>query len=233
MILPIILIAVGTAYTIHVLNRYFEELAHTTDKPVAVEATLTHVALPVFLAGATTFIGFGSLIVSSIDALKMFGVLSALGILFALILSLTLTPALMVLLPLPKAKTIEKHGKSRLAELLAGLGRFVGNRPVPVLVVSLVVVAFFALFTPRVSFETNTINSFKKGSEVRSSSDYLNENFTGITVMTVVVAVDEEGAILDPAVLRAMDGLQQRVDALRVVKGKGSKGIVVGPESPL
>lgn len=228
MVLPIILIAVGTAYTIHVINRYYEELGKTSDKITAIEETVSHVALPVFLAGATTFIGFMSLAVSRIDALKMFGILSALGILFALVLSLTLTPAIMVVLRPPRqAFHRETQGRGRLSKALGNLGSTVVRHPRITVSVSLGLLIFLAIFIPRVKFETNTINSFKKGSEVRTASEYLNENFTGITVMTIIASSQEEGAILEPATLKAVDGLQARLESLRLYKEK-----VIGPENP-
>jgi len=220
MILPIILIAVGTAYTIHVINRFYEDLAYIADKKEAIASTVSHVGVPVILAGATTMIGFGSLAASSIPALRMFGVLSALGILFALTLSLTLTPALLRLLPRPKARPVGARDDSRLAGALAGLGRRVARRPGVIAAVCLALIVGIGAFAPRVSFETNTLNSFKKGSDIRRASEYLNDNFTGITVMTVVVRTDEDGAILEPSVLRAMDGLQSRLETLRVVGEK-------------
>ena len=226
MILPIILIAVGTAYTIHVINRYYEELHHFDDKNDALEEAIAQVALPVFLAGVTTFIGFFSLVASRISALQMFGVLSALGILFALLLSLTFTPAIMSILGRPKtSKKTEQD--SPCATLLGKIGAAVVTHPRKTAGIGLFVVAFFAIFIPRVHFETNTINSFKKGSEVREASMYLNENFSGITVMTIVTNVEEEGGILNPEVLRAMDGLQERLESLRL-----DGEIVVGPEDP-
>ena len=228
MVLPIILIAVGTAYTIHVINRYYEEYGKTQDKKIAIEETISRVALPVFLAGATTFIGFMSLAISRIDALRMFGILSALGILFALVLSLTLTPVLMMVIRAPR-KTIHRspEAKGRLAEILGSLGDFVVRYPKAIVGFSLVLLLFLAVFIPRVKFETNTINSFKKGSEVRTASEYLNENFTGITVMTIITSAGEDGAILEPAVLQAIDGLQARLEQLRMYKNR-----LIGPEDP-
>lgn len=228
MIMPIILIAVGTAYTIHVINRNYEDLGHFADKKEAIQSTVANVALPVFLAGGTTVIGFGSLIASSLSALRMFGLLSAIGIFFAMALSLTFSPAVMCLLPRPRQRTVESQGKSRLGDALAGLGGRVVRHPKVVLGICLAIVAAFGLFIPRVAFESNTINSFKKGSEIRQASEYLNENFTGITVMTIVVRTGEDGAILDPSVLKAIDGLQSRLETLRVAKGK-----VVAPEDEL
>lgn len=226
MILPIILIAVGTAYTIHVINRFYEELTHEKDKKNALEAAVSHVALPVFLAGITTFIGFFSLVASRISALRMFGILSALGILFALLLSLTFTPAVMSLLGKPKSMN-RKTKESRFAGFLGSFGSAVISHPVRTALISGITVLFFTIFIPRVAFETNTVNSFKKGSEIREASTYLNDNFTGITVMTIIAHTDEEGGILDPAVLQAMDGLQTRLESLRL-----SGRDVVGPEDP-
>lgn len=216
MVLPIILIAVGTAYTIHVINRYYEDLLGTVDVRSAVESAVGHVAKPVFLAGATTMIGFASLAVSSLAALRMFGILSALGILFALVLSLTFTPALLALLPRPRERTVEAHDGSRLAGALARAGRFTAARPVPVLVVCLAAVLGIGAFAPGVAFESNTLNSFRRSSEIRRASEYLNENFSGITVMTVIVRIGEDGAVLEPGVLRAMDRLQSRLELLRL-----------------
>jgi len=147
----------------------------------------------------------------------MFGVLSALGILFALALSLTLTPALLRLLPRPKARPVGARDESRLAGVLAGIGRLVARRPGVTAVACLALIVGIGAFAPRVSFETNTLNSFRKGSDIRRASEYLNDNFTGITVMTVVVRTDDDGAILEPSVLRAMDELQTRLEALRVI----------------
>jgi hypothetical protein len=96
----------------------------------------------------------------------------------------------------------------------------VASHPGRTALISGLVVVFFALFIPRVTFETNTINSFKRGSDVREASTYLNDNFTGITVMTIITKVEEEGAILDPAILRAMDGLQSHLETLRVTEGR-------------
>jgi hypothetical protein len=228
MVLPIILIAVGTAYTIHVINRYYEELGKTRDKKTAIEETITHVTLPVFLAGATTFIGFISLALSRIDALRMFGILSALGILFALILSLTLTPALMVIMRPPRRAVHQSTSqKDHLAITLGTLGSAVVHHPKLTIGISLLILTGLSIFIPRVKFETNTINSFKKGSEVRTASEFLNENFTGITVMTIIASTNEEGAILEPATLKAIDGLQARLEQLRLYKNQ-----VIGPEHP-
>lgn len=214
MVLPIILIAVGTAYAIHVINRYNEDLIAAADRGAAIVSTLGHVAVPILFAALTTMVGFGSLAVSSLEALRNYGLLAALGILFALILAITFTPAVLTLLREPKRQAAAR-ADGALGKALDAAGKLVSRKPGMVLAISLAVVALAATGIPRIVFETNTVESFKRGTEIRESSEYFNENFTGITMMTVIVKAPEEGAILDPAILGAMDGLESELSKLR------------------
>jgi len=234
MVLPIILIAVGTAYAIHVINRYYEDLAAIDDKKEAIVSTLEHVSVPILLAALTTMIGFASLAVSSISALRVYGLLAALGIFFALFLAVTFTPALLLLLAKPARKTVESRNGGALVNLLDAVGRLTTRKPRLVLGLCVFIVAVAAVGIPFITFESNTVESFRKNSGIRESSEYLNDNFTGITIMTIVVQAAEDGAILDPAVLLAMDGLQTELETLRF-SGKrllvpGDKGYDEGSE---
>lgn len=228
MVLPIILIAVGTAYAIHVLNRYYEDIAALGDKKKAIVSTMEHVAVPILFAALTTMTGFASLAVSNIDALKVYGLLAALGILFALILAITFTPAMLALLAPPKTRAVVEGKTGKLERALEGLGKAVSGKPGLTLILSLAVVAIAAVGIPRIVFETNTVESFRKDSDIRRDSEYFNDNFTGITIMTVVVRAGEEGAILEPDVLKAMDSLEQSLAVLKfsgkTVLKPGDKG---------
>ncbi|MCP4181129.1 MAG: MMPL family transporter, partial [bacterium] len=153
MILPIILIAVGTAYAIHVLNRYYEELANEEDKKKAIVSAIEHVAVPTILAALTTMIGFASLAISSITALKVYGLLAALGILFALILAVSFTPAILVLLKKPSPKTVENHKGSILSTILDSTGKIISHNPRKVLITCLGIIIIAATGIPKIIFE--------------------------------------------------------------------------------
>ncbi len=226
-VLPIILIAVGTAYTIHVINRSYEDLARIKDKKEALESTLTHVSVAVLLAGVTTIIGFGSLAITNLSSLRDYGLLSALGIFLGLLLSLTFTPSILSLLKVPKLKTLESHKSSLYARAMEGVGNFTTRHYKLMLIAYGVLVVLAAFGATRVRFETNTLLSFRPETQIRRDTEYLNDQFTGITQLAVVVRVEEEGAILEPRVLKAMDGLQQYLEALREVNER-----VVAPGEP-
>jgi predicted RND superfamily exporter protein len=90
--IPIVLLAVGTAYTIHVLNRIDQVRG---DLNQAIIVALTYVAIPVILAALTTIGGFLSFIFGSYLKMIMdFGLYTALGTFIALVLSIFFIPAL-------------------------------------------------------------------------------------------------------------------------------------------
>ncbi len=91
--IPIILLAVGSAYTIHVLNRIKQ--MRDTDRRKALIKAMTYIFMPVILAAITTAIGFMSFIFGAyLEMIRDFGIFTSLGTLFAAFLSLFFTPAL-------------------------------------------------------------------------------------------------------------------------------------------
>jgi hypothetical protein len=89
--IPIVLLAISTAYTIHVLNR-IDQVKNDLNK--AIFEALTYVTIPVILAALTTIGGFLSFIFGSYLKMIMdFGIYTALGTFIALVLSVIFVPA--------------------------------------------------------------------------------------------------------------------------------------------
>jgi len=97
-IIPVILVAVGSAYGIHVVNKYYEDVRSESEKESGLKAMLSEVGVPVFLAGVTTLIGFLSLLSSNLSLIKEFGFFTACGVLFATLIAITFLPAVLSLL---------------------------------------------------------------------------------------------------------------------------------------
>lgn len=109
-VIPVALIAVGSAYGIHVLNHYYHdlklfegELTKEKHAELLIES-LSGVSLAVILAAITTTAGFISLITSPLTPLHTFAVFSSVGVVFSLILSMTFVPALLLLKPVDRMK---------------------------------------------------------------------------------------------------------------------------------
>ncbi|RLD80186.1 MAG: hypothetical protein DRJ07_10770, partial [Bacteroidetes bacterium] len=110
-LIPVILLAVGSAYTIHVLNRINQ--CTEEDRKKALKTALAYIITPVILAAVTTAIGFMSFVFGAyLTMIRDFGIFTALGVFFALILSVFFVPALISAFSMYKSKaSLEKNGK--------------------------------------------------------------------------------------------------------------------------
>ena len=138
-VIPVALIAVGSAYGIHVLTHYYVEVDKLTGnitKEMHEEALLRglkEVWKAVLLAGITTVVGFISLITSPLMPLHSFSIFTAIGVAVALILSVTFIPAILLL---KDPKTISKkrdlkiikRATKKVKEKLERLSSLRGNK---------------------------------------------------------------------------------------------------------
>lgn len=103
---PPILISIGSAYVIHIISQFYYEVSHPDHRSrrQLLEHTIQHVLVPLGLAALTTITGFVALTVTPIPAIQELGWYSSLGVLLIVLLSLTLAPALLAVMPLPETK---------------------------------------------------------------------------------------------------------------------------------
>ena len=106
-VLPVLLLAIGIAYGIHVLNRFNEEITSGQPKREALIAAMSGISVAVLMAGLTTVGGFLSLLTAYLPALASAGLWAAVGIVIAMVLSLVLIPAILSALPSPRPR----HGR--------------------------------------------------------------------------------------------------------------------------
>ncbi len=101
-IVPILIVGLGVDFAIHLLARYRHELADATAGRAGVDAatggSLGTVGPTLALCTAATAIGFLTNLASPVDFLATLGVLAAVGIAAAFVLTLTIVPAARVML---------------------------------------------------------------------------------------------------------------------------------------
>ncbi|HXQ21924.1 MAG TPA: MMPL family transporter, partial [Candidatus Acidoferrales bacterium] len=206
---PVVILAVAAGHAVQILKRYYEEYARLGNSELAVIRSVTTVAPVMLTAGFIAAAGFGSLVAFGVTSVRVFGLLLALGILSALIIEMTFTPACRAMLPAPRGREVmrEKEGwilkaaLERMADLVVG-------RPRAVLVTAVAVVAIF--FAGALSLKVD--NSFKgwfpEGSALRRSDALLNQHLAGTSTLTLLVEGDKEGDIEEPAVLQAMSDVE-------------------------
>jgi predicted RND superfamily exporter protein len=199
-ITPIILLAVGSAYTIHVINR----INVTFDKDR--KKALTYITIPVILAALTTMIGFVSFVFGAyLEIIRDFGVFTALGVIFALLLSVFFVPAVISALSMYKsAKRMESNGKKKHTILndiiLSPLNTLLHKHPKYTLSAwgIIMLISITGIFS--IQREVNMAEYFKKGNSTRVTEDIMQEKFGGSQPVFVVFY----GDIQSPNVLQTM-----------------------------
>jgi hypothetical protein len=182
--LPVLLIALGSAYGIHVLNRimyeeYTSGLNFSTLKKVVME-----VFIPVSMTGVTTIIGFCSFITAKIATITTFGLFAAAGILFSTLISLFFIPASYKLNSFKKKNSNAKRD-DRYFKFLLPLSRFVKNHPKFIIFISVIIFIIFIIWIPRISRKVNFIEYFPKNSVPSISFEIIKNNFGGASPLTV------------------------------------------------
>lgn len=207
-VIPVILIAVGSAYSIHVLSRFNEETAKGKSGRENLAAALHEVGLPVFLAALTTIAGFLSFIFGSyLIMIREFGIFAALGVLFTLILSVTFVPAILALITAKNNRPRETGEKKwRItAALVGGIEKLVMHRPKTVLLTVTLLFILGVAGIPRIDRKVDLIEYFKPHTSIRQAEEFLQKKFGGSGLIQIFV----EGDIQDPAVLREMKKMEE------------------------
>ncbi len=201
-IIPVVLLAVGSAYTIHVLNSInHNKLA---DRKQALLQALGYILVPVILAAVTTAIGFVSFVFGAyLTMIKDFGIFTAVGTLIALILSLFFVPALISGLSMySKKSAIENEDKETILthKILLPLVKVLFKHPKYTLTgwVILLIICIGGIFVIKTS--VNMADYFKQDNPTRISEDVMQKKFGGSLPVFVVF----EGDLQSPEVLKMM-----------------------------
>lgn len=210
-IAPIVLLAVGTAYGIHVLNKYYEEVHKDgrTRREVLI-ATITSMASPTAMASLTTVAGFLALLTSTLSPQREFGVFTGVGVLYAALLALTLIPAVLALLEVP-----QKEKRSVLSQWLQGrtglasLARLVEAIPIIILGVAALISIVWAAGLPRLRVETSPKEYLGKEHPVLQALDVLDRHFGGSLQTAIEIETEMRDGLKEPAVLEKMLALQE------------------------
>lgn len=96
-LIPLI-IGLGVDYSVHLFHNYKIELEKGKTSAEAMKNSVLEIGNAMFLAMLTTVIAFMSFLASTVPALKDFGLLLGIGILYTFILAITLLPALRYIL---------------------------------------------------------------------------------------------------------------------------------------
>lgn len=196
-----IIMTLAVADSIHILTTLFAGMRKGMNRLDAIRYSMRLNFGPVLLTSVTTAIGFLSMNSSDAPPFHDLGNITAIGVMWAFVLSVTLLPALMSVIPVKAQK-----GESTFGIWMDKLGNFVVKKRNMVMATSSLVAILFVSAIPLNVFDDNFVAYFDKSIQFRVDTDYVNENLTGIYQVQYSLDSGEDYGVSRPDFLNKVNG---------------------------
>ncbi len=217
-IVPVFLIAVGTAYCLHICSEYITQARESSSPRAASRATFARMAFPVTLAVLTTILGIGSLVTNRITAIQEFAGFACFGIASLLVIILSFLPAMLAVIPLPKNSKNEASGIDRWIDtLLARIVTLNLRYQKPCLWGIGTVIAVCLVGISLIRVETNPVSFFKTSTPVSQNFHDIYQQMSGSFPMHVVMSGPAEDYFEDPSNVMELARLQTFLSSIEDV----------------
>lgn len=217
--IPVMLIAIGVADGIHLyshLDLYLFE--HPEAKKYdAVKDMVKQMWKPVVMTSVTTAVGFVSLLTSDVYPIKYFGLFTAFGVMMAMVFSLVLIPAAIMVFGLPRRKVHKEKSKEDSGQLAYKFAEGAVKFKALVISVTAVIVVVSVIGINEVWINSSFLDKFEKDSDIVLTDAYINKHFGGTNTINVILDSEEYDKFKDPDVQRLIDKMQSDVESIDVV----------------
>ncbi|MBX3711505.1 MAG: MMPL family transporter [Lysobacter sp.] len=220
MIAVMLTLAIGVADTVHVLSEYMSARNAGREHPDAMRHAFRHVAVACLLTSVTNIAAMLALSITPVVPIKVFAFMCALGVALPFLFTAYMLPLMLDLWAPKKAADFDRTLAGRvlpdvsalLSRMLRHVLPIVERRP------SAFIAAFMAVFVvciygaSQTRIDTDPVGSFAEDSLMKRSVRLVDANMMGAQSMEVYLDLGVENAFHDPAVLHAVEKLQERIE---------------------
>jgi predicted RND superfamily exporter protein len=212
-ILPSFLLAVGVGGSVHVLSLTFQYMRGGEPKNQAVIAAFGHSGLAIVMTSLTTATGLASFAFAKVAPIADLGMFSAIGVLISLILTLTILPCLLSLLPIDKGSQQAGAAHGAVDRLLESIADFSVRRYRMVLVVAALLAVVGAAGIVRVKFSHDALVWLPEDLGIRQATEVIDRELKGSVVLEVLVDTGIENGLYNPEIVQAIDTISKELEA--------------------
>ncbi|HFQ5291464.1 TPA: RND family transporter [Vibrio vulnificus] len=199
---PTLIMTLAVADCVHVIASMRHFMRQGMPKSQAIHRSVTLNFVPIIITSVTTAIGFLMMNMSDSPVLRDFGNLSALGVMIACVLSVSLLPALLNLLPV--RFSAKQTGQSPSSDIMDKLADLVVHRRNVLLPLSIVVIAGSAALIPYNKVNDESVKYFDTSSEFRQAADFMEQRISGMTTMSIAIKTHQSQGIASPEFLAVL-----------------------------
>ncbi|RZB30431.1 MAG: uncharacterized protein SRB1_02711 [Desulfobacteraceae bacterium Eth-SRB1] len=207
-IVPSLIIVIGSTEDVHLLSEYFEGVNLKGSRNLAIAFMISRMGTVVLVTSLTTFLGFLSICINSITILRQFGMAASFGLLVNPVITCLTVPVYLRFFG-PVKKRRETSGYYRFFDRMADkITYLVSARKRTVLLIVLGLSAVIGAFSINVKIDNDIMGLFKKDSAIVKRINEMNQKLPGAQTFFIRIEGGHEGLFKDPKNLAEIAAIQ-------------------------
>ncbi len=194
-LMPCILFVVGMSDVIHITSQFYEKIEEGYSKIDSIRLSLEEVGFATFLTCISTSIAFLTLNTTSIQPIRDFGTYTAIGVVVAYILSITVLPFILIHVKNPdrfKVHVVQLRWDRFLRKLI----KWVFRNPVKI-VVSTAILLIVALFgIGLIEVNNSVLDDLDENDPIKQEFKFFDSNYSGVRGFEMQVEAKNSEGIL-------------------------------------
>ena len=203
----LMLSALTIAHCVHIMSTQKIQMRLGKDRKSAVDESLRVNLQPVFMTAITTAIGFLTMHFSEAPPFRQLGYMMSFGNLVLFFHAVITLPALLVIIP----SKMKKTGYSKAENFMSKLSDFVIKNRKTLFISNGIAIVILSLGITQIKLDDTWTKYFDKRFEIRTHSDFFEENLTGLNTIEYSIPSGEADGINSPEYWEKLDKLAERI----------------------
>ncbi|MCD2332584.1 efflux RND transporter permease subunit [Borreliella americana] len=215
----VLLISIGCANAVHIINEIFKLIKKEQLSKESIKATIKKLKTPILLTSLTTAFGFLSLTTSSINAYKTMGIFMSIGVIISMIISLTVLPGIITLIPFTKKRSFEKENKAnkiffleKLAKLNTQTTKSILKRKYTSSIMVLIILGISVVGLLKIEINFDEKDYFKESTSVKKTLNLMQKEMGGISIFKIEIE-GNPGEFKNAKAMQTLDLITDKLDA--------------------
>lgn len=194
-LMPCILFVVGMSDVIHIASQFYEKIDEGHGKVQAIKLALKEVGFATFLTCISTAVAFLTLNTTDIQPIRDFGTYTAVGVVVAYLLSITILPWMLLRVKNPnrfKIHTVNERWDRALRKLLMKVYRY----PIQILIGTAVIIVLSLWGISRIEINNSVLDDLKPDDPIKKEFEFFDAHFGGVRGFELSLKSQEKQGIL-------------------------------------
>ncbi|MGA4604198.1 efflux RND transporter permease subunit [Pseudoalteromonas maricaloris] len=177
-IAPTIILTLAVADSVHIIMSFVIAKRRGVSNAEAIKESMSVNFLPILLTSLTTIIGFVALNFADAPPYHDLGNITAIGVFIAFVLSITLLPCLLYILP---NWIKQKEQDTKFSDKIwAKLSHFIESKYKTVIIIFSALTIAFIIPIPNLKLDDRWVEYFSDKTQFRNDADFVQKNVTGL-----------------------------------------------------